>query len=129
MKKYLAILLFYTSIGWAMNYIKIAENENMVIYIDVDSIKKSGEIVKLKEIVDFKKPYLNKDGIEYSSHLIEQTINCKTREQTLDFVTIYTGKMLQGRILEKGLVPNSKRVIPESSLSYQTYKFVCGKLD
>ncbi len=113
--------------GWAMNYIKITENENMIIYVDVDSIKKSGDIVKLREIVDFKKPYFNKDGIEYSSHLIEQTINCKTREQTLDFVTIYTGKMLQGRILEKGLVPNSTRVIPESSLSYQTYKFVCEK--
>lgn len=111
-------MIFFSNIGWAMNYVKIAENENMITYVDIDSIKKTGNLIKLKEIVDFKKPYFNKDGIEYRSHLIEQSINCQTQEQTLDFITIYTDQMLQGSILEKGIVPNSKRVIPESSLSY-----------
>lgn len=110
-----------------MNFIKVAENENMITYIDVDSIKRTGNLVKLKEIVDFKMTYFNKNGKEYRSHLIEQTINCSTREQTLDFVTIYSGPMLQGSILEKGIVPNSKRIIPETSLSYQTFKFICSK--
>lgn len=127
MKKLLFLLIFLSNVSWSMNYVKVAENENMIIYVDVDSIKKTGNVIKLKEVVDFKKPHINKDGIEYSSHLIEQTINCLTREQTLDFITIYTGLMLQGSILEKGIVPNSKRVIPETSLSYQTFKFVCSK--
>ncbi len=110
-----------------MSYTKVAENENMITYVDIDSIKRTGNLVKLKEIVDFKKSYFNKDGVEYRSHLIEQTINCLTREQKLDFITIYTGPMLQGSILEKGIAPDSKRIIPETSLSYQTFKFVCSK--
>ncbi len=126
MKKIFFFLILIANQGFAMNLTKIAENENMTVYIDLDSINKSGDIVKLKDIIDFKQPHISSNGDEYNSHLIEQTINCKTREQTLDFVTVYTGKMLQGRILEKGIAPNSKRVIPESSLSYQTFKFVCG---
>ena len=110
----------------ASSSVKITENDKMTVYVFPASIKKNGNNVSFKELVDLKEVWKNSKNQDYRSHILEQTINCETQVQTVHFMTVFSENMSKGKIVEEGNVPNPPRIIPSESHSYKTMKYVCS---
>lgn len=96
----------------------------MTIYIDIQSIVKSGEIYEFLELIDYKYPGSVHDDSNSLSSLLHSVINCETHEQSTLEVRDFSGHMGTGEILNEGYLKENIRIIPPESLSYQTLQFL-----
>jgi hypothetical protein len=107
-----------------MNLLKIAENEHMTTYIDLNSIKNQGALFQFAEIVDFKNAKQVEEGVTARSHLLHSLINCDTGEQSILKLMAYSENMGSGEVVHEGTPKENVRKIPDDSLSFNTLNFL-----
>ena len=107
-----------------MNLVKISENDKMTLYIDVESIVKTGEVFEYLELIDYKYLESVHPNNKALSSLINSVINCETNEQSTLEARDFSGHMGAGEILNEGYLKENIRVIPSESLSYKTLQFL-----
>ena len=107
-----------------MKLVKISENDKMTLYLDVESIVKSGEVFEYVELIDYRfLESVHPDNKTLSS-LLHSVINCETNEQSILGIRDFSGHMGTGEILNEGYLKDNIRVIPPESLSYKTLQFL-----
>jgi len=107
-----------------MKWVKISENEKMTLYVDVESIVKSGEVFEYVELIDYRFLESVHPNNKSLSSLLHSIINCETNEQSILGVRDYSGHMGTGEILNEGYLKDTLRLIPPESLSYITLQFL-----
>lgn len=123
----LCLLFLSSHQSYAGEYVKVAENEAMIVYVDVGTIRKNNEIVEFTEVVNLKRENTNSSGQKFKSHKIEEWINCSSNEQKILYITVYEGASATGSVIDKGVSNSPIRKIPAEALSNSTMKFVCSK--
>lgn len=107
-----------------MKLVKISENDKMALYIDVESIVKTGEVFEYLELIDYKHLESVHPNNKALSSLLHSVINCDTNEQSTLEARDFSGHMGTGEILNEGYLKENIRVIPPESLSYQTLQYL-----
>jgi hypothetical protein len=107
-----------------MNLVKISENDKMTLYIDADSITKSGEVFEFTELIDYRYAESVHPDNKSLSSILHSIINCETDEQSILGVRDYSGHMGTGEVLNEGYLKDNTRVIPPESLSYKTLQYL-----
>ena len=107
-----------------MDLVKISENDKMTLYIDADSITKSGEVFEFVELTDYKYAESVHPDNKSLSSILHSVINCETDEQSILEARDFSGHMGTGEVLNEGYLKDNIRVIPPESLSYKTLQYL-----
>ena len=110
-----------------MNLEKIAENDSMTIYIDIETVCRFGNKVAYFSCVDLKEEYIRSLKVDDPDYPIRSSyhyegMDMPSKQQFTYSIASYSENMCEGEILDNSKV-YSYRVIPEESLSWQTYEY------
>ncbi len=108
-KVILMLWLLIASTSAQAAWVLVTSNEEAAIYAEISSLSKSGEVIKMWDITDFKQKIV---GVNYSSVKSLREYHCKTKQnRTLSYVSM--SKNMAG-----GLVVNSSNFARQWSPVY-----------
>ena len=128
MKKLLLTLLaslLVTGSAWA-EWLKVGESDAIYAYIDLATIRKDGNIVRVWAINDLKQR--NKDG-ELSTR-IRAEFDCKQERQKYLSLSTHSGRMASGTTIytyDFARSPANWSEIPPGSIGETVLKIVCSQ--
>lgn len=118
------LLALVAAPAWA-EWVKLGENDEMILYIDPGSIRKNGNLRKVWDIKDLKQ---RDEGGEMSTRTRNE-YDCKEeRRRTLSF-SAHSEPMAGGETLSsKNYSDGEWRAIPPGSVSARILKIVCASV-
>jgi len=121
----LSVLLLFSSLAWAVNWVKVDSSVDgeRTFYVDSDSIRKDGNLRKAWEIQDLKKR--NKDG--EMSRRMRVEYDCKNERSRILAFSTHSEGMARGEILFSASQVGSWREIPPGTIGELYLKFVCSR--
>ena len=129
-KAILMILLVSVSSSAMAEWVKVAvsarkagEEATMTAYADPDTIRKTGDRVRLWVLADYK---ISNEEYGFASARQKDEYDCKGRKQRRLFIVFYSGHMNKG---ETVLIHNDRggwEEIPQGSLVEAMLEFACG---
>ena len=123
MKTLLLALLLVTGSAWA-DWVQVAEREDMVLYIDPETIRKDGDLRRVWQIQNYKQR--DKNGEMSSRVRIEY--DCKQERYRMLSLNTRSGPMASGTSLFQSSSEDIQwRDIPPGNLVEIVLKIVCAK--
>jgi hypothetical protein len=130
MKNYfLFLILTFTTLNVHAKWFLIGSAENHVSYVDTESYKQTGAIVRFWELRDYKEPRgIAENGKLYLSSKIKSEINCNTEQSTMLAIIDYSENKGNGKVINSYDYNDKdyKHIVPDT-MGYAIYKFVCNK--
>ena len=112
--------------------VKIAETDEIAIYVNPASIQKNGDKATISTLADFKTSKNTKEGKPYLSTTNQEEFDCKeNKERLLNIISAYSGNMGDGEVAAKN--SESNRVsgewapVTNNTLEGAMFKVACGK--
>jgi hypothetical protein len=126
MKKLLFSLILVVVSGSAMaEWIPVSKNFIFTLYSDPTSISKSGNMVKMLRLTDFKIAQ-GSTGTKYLSTKRQDEYDCVKKQHRIIYVTAYSKNMEKGYIVMKVVnEPDDWKPVSLGSLSEGVWKFAC----
>jgi len=120
-------LLFFSSVTQAMKFVRVAENENMIVYIDIESLAKEGLYTTANEIRDYKVPMDFEKGKTYRSSLGLAEIDCMANTSRIAFIDAFELNGLKGKRIAHGVqVPMGTQIKP-NTMTADVRDFICNQ--
>ena len=129
MKKKIGVILLLAvvSSSAAAGWVNVGGNEIYTAYADPATIRKSGNMVKMRNLADFKTVQASDKGKPFMSQKMQSEYNCKEkRTRLLDF-TWHSGNMGRGEIVLSGSGPSEWEQVTSLSGNAILWKLACGK--
>jgi hypothetical protein len=130
MKNYiLFLILTFTTLNVHAKWVLIGSAENVVSYVDTESYKQTGPIVRYWELRDYKEPLgIAENNKLYFSSKIKSETNCNTEQSTILAIIDYSENKGNGNIINSYDYNDKhyKHIVPDT-LGYAVYKFFCNK--
>lgn len=125
---FFTIFVGSTGQAQAVNWVIIGGSMTFDVYVDVDSIQRSGNTVESWLMFDYKKPIAyNKTKKLYKSSIALMEYNCPNKSSRYLSETGYSGGLGKGEVIysyEEQFYANSTRLIP-GSVGERICLFVC----
>ena len=128
-KTILMMLLAVVSSSAAAEWVGVVFNERVTVtvYADPATIRRSGDIVQMWDLFDFKAPQVA-EGLKYMSRMSQQEYDCKEDRTRVLFLLIYAGNMGSGGLVKKGPTPSIEwEPNPPGSIRKGLWEFACEK--
>ncbi len=131
MKKILILLLLMISTNVFAEWLRFADNDdgNETVYVDLETIKRKGNKVKMWNLFDFKTAKISPlDNRSYLSQLSLNEYDCEEEtNRTLDFY-FYSGNMRGGEVVaSQSNIKQEPTAILPGSMGEGLFKIACGK--
>jgi hypothetical protein len=114
--------------AWVSVHDKVKEGLTVyTVYVDPDTIRRNGDVVKLWALIDFKT--LQTDPMSsYLSVKSQREIHCTEERIRLLMMTAFSGNMGSGTVVYRYSDFNDQGIpIERSSVAQSLWKVVCGK--
>jgi hypothetical protein len=108
---------------------ELGSNELMVVYVDLDTIRDSGEKAQILSMLDFKKPGMNPKTKQPVSSIIGlNEYNCpEISYRPIEFKE-FAGKMGAGKVVSDNKTPNSEfEPVINESWTAGVFNVVCQR--
>jgi len=100
-------------------------SDDFVEYVDLETIRRSGGIVKMWEMRSFKE--VQRAGASYLSAKMQNEYDCNDEKvRNIAFQT-YSGTMGSGRVAEVGSTADAWRPISPGTVAIIKWRIVCGR--
>jgi hypothetical protein len=128
MKKLLLTLMLAVVSSSAMaEWVAIGTTDNSTHYANPNTIRKSGNKVKIWTLTDFNAVEEHK-GDKFLSIKAQEQYDCKEEQRRLLYFSRHSENMGGGGIVYSDAKPDkSWRPIPPDSVAEMVWKFACGK--
>ena len=126
-KTFLTMLLAIVSSSAVAGWINVGGNEIYIAYADPATIRKSGNMVKMRNLADFKMVQPSDKGKPFMSQKMQSEYDCKEKRTRLLYFTWYSGNMSKGEIVLSGPGPSEWEPVTPLSVNAILWKFACGK--
>ena len=128
-KAILMRLLAVMSSSAMAEWVEVAEGgeeiETITAYADPDTIRKTGNRVKMWVLVDYKK---DEEEFGILSARLKEEYDCKEKKQRILFMAVYSGHMGKDETVEILSEPESSWQQPlAGGLAEALLEFACGK--
>lgn len=103
-------------------------NDGMAVYADPATIQKSGDLVKMWSVLDYKVAEKDDAGKPFLSTKLLHEYDCKAERARTRYFSIHAGQMATGQLLasevrgESAWLPASRAFIGET-----LWRIACGK--
>jgi len=126
MKKLLLTLILAVMSSSAMaEWYRVGATEEGVAYADSDTIRKTGNRVKMWVLVDYKK---DEEEFGILSTRLKEEYDCKEKKQRILFMAFYSGHMGKDETVEILSEPEGSWQQPlVGGLAEALLEFACGK--
>ncbi len=125
-KLLISILLILVSTSVMAEWTLIDSNDETNTYVDLNTIRKIGNKVKIWSLLDHKTARALSSQ-SYSSMKIHYEYDCKNETGRLLFITAYSGKMgTETPILPQSADSSADPIIPDS-IDQSRFEIACGK--
>jgi len=124
------LLLAMLSSGAAAEWVKVGNTSakgGVEIYVDPATIRRSGNMVKMWAMYDFKTEQVDR-GERYLSSKSQDEYDCKGEQWRRIYFTWHSEKMTRGDVVYSydGIASNWEPVSP-GSVNERIWKLACGK--
>jgi hypothetical protein len=123
----LSLFLLITPLAKAINFVQVSENENMKVFLDIDSIEWNGNIVSTNEIREYKITMDAGTIGSYRSSLGLAEIDCKKNTSTIRFIDTYELNSLKGKLVSHGVKQPMAHEIKPKTMTSDVRDFLCSK--
>jgi hypothetical protein len=106
--------------GWT----RITENDEATTYADVATIAKSGDIVKMSDIMDINK---RRDGEKFSSIKSTGEYDCKLNQSRIVAFSSYSENMAKGKIIDSTNYVHDWLPVRFGGAAEALWESACGK--
>jgi hypothetical protein len=129
MRKLILALLLTLSTSAMAEWTAVAGNSHFTSYIDIDSMRQSGDKVTMWIMYDYKTIERREGGSEkFFSALMNSEFDCKRETKRFLDVALYSGHMGQGKVVHAVRNINEKAVtIIPSSFDAGLFQMACGQ--
>lgn len=123
----LIILLAVVSSGAAAAWVAVDRNEIYTAYVDPATIRRNGNMVKMWDLFDFKRPRSG-DGVKpHMSQRGQSEYDCQEERFRVLTFSMHSGNMAGGELLSDESRPSPWDSVPPSTPIATLWKFACGK--
>ena len=98
----------------------------MTIYVNPDTIHRTGDRVKMWELFDFKKPE-KMAGEPHLSFKMHSEYDCTKEGKREGKVTFFSGNMGRGKVVYRNSAEHEWEPVPPGSVNHDLWEFACGK--
>ena len=119
----MGLMLVMTATAASAEWTRVGETDEFVKYVDIATIRRNGNLVKMWVLQDFKR--LQKEGHFSDISLMEY--DCSEERGRFFAYSIYDGKMGGGRSLRTSDGPLRWSQIFPNSIGETQWKIACGK--
>ena len=121
----LMMLLAVVSSGAMAEWVYFSESIKANIYINPNSIQKSGNTVKMWELYDYKEAQKRKAGITHS-YKEQNEYKWKEKQTRLTFQVLYSESMGEGKIVQTYDEPDKWVPVIPDSIAEKSLEFAFG---
>jgi hypothetical protein len=127
MKILLLTLMFAVMSSSAMaEWVPVGGNDRFTLYSDPTTISKSGNMVKMLRLTDFKTVQGNTDE-HYMSTKRQDEYNCVKEQRRIIFITAHSENMAEGYVVMRVVnKPGDWKSISPGSQGEAVWEFACG---
>ena len=125
MKYLLALLMLFASPAWA-EWTVSGGSDEFTQYIDIATIRRNGNFVKMWDLKDFKTVEKISD-YSFLSQKVQSEYDCKEERERLLAFSWFSGKMGSGTVVYSDNDPTKWIPIQPDSVAETLWKIVCGK--
>jgi hypothetical protein len=126
-KAILMMILAVVSNSAAAKWVKVAENETNIAYVDSATIRKAGNVATMWSLFDYKTSVVLDHGKRYMSTRARFEYDCKDeRMRGLD-VSFHSARMAGGEVVHSSLDPGTWGPIPPDTVNAALWKIACRK--
>ena len=83
-----------------VDWVRIDSNDEFTTYVDYGNINRSGDLARIWDMRDYKKPHTSHSGQSFSSQKSLIEADCKGERFRLVGMTMYAGSHLSGKVVE-----------------------------
>ena len=109
------------------DWVEIGKNETGTFFVHADSIEKTGEMVKMWHLIDFKRNQVDSSTRSFRSSKDQSEYDCKEQRSRTLFYNNYAEQMGTGKITFTMKDPFKWRSAGAGSISETLLKIACGK--
>jgi len=121
----LTLLLLSSGPAYA-EWVKINENDTFTVYVDPDSIRRKGDLVKMWILYDYK-TLQSATGVAHLSDSIQLEANCIQKLQRKLANTWWSGNMRAGNVVFSHSGEGNWIPIGPGTVGHTVWSFACGK--
>lgn len=128
-KAVIVAMLAVVSGSAVAEWVEITRTDSETIYINPATVRKTGDVVKLWVLVDFRKAKSFDESKAYLSEQMQTEYDCKEeRRRTLYFIQ-HSKNLGAGEVVYSGTSLNKDwNPVAPGSLGETAWKFACGKM-
>jgi hypothetical protein len=130
MTRLLLLTLLLSSATASAEWVAIGSSDSLggsTIYVDPDTIRRHGNLVKIWQLTDLKSLQTNA-RYSYLSHKGQFEFECLEEQSRLLAFTIFSGNMGSGTVVDRGSTPNDEWVpVAPGSIARILWKRACSK--
>ncbi|QWD04600.1 hypothetical protein G6720_03825 [Polynucleobacter paneuropaeus] len=112
-----------------MDFVRVAENKNLTVYIDVDSIANEDGYITANELKEYKIPMEFSKGVTYKSSIGLAEVDCKSNAFRVRFLDNFELNGLKGKRISHGVQEPIVAPIPPNTPTEQVRDFLCSKVE
>jgi len=114
------------SLPAAAGWVVVSDQLEFIAYADDQSMLRSGDVVRLRDLVDLKVPRRSPYGVTHLSSHGHSEFDCRTpRMRTLSFA-MHAGQMGKGEVVEEIAPSGGWTPVFDGTLLQMLRKFACG---
>jgi len=103
-------------------------DDGMVVYADAATIQKSGDLVKMWSLLDYKLAQKDDNGRPYLSAKLLHEFNCKVEQARTRYFSIHAGQMAAGKLVASEVRGNNEWLPAGRTFIGETLlRIACGK--
>jgi hypothetical protein len=123
-KVILMLWLLFASNGAQAAWNLITSNEEATVYAEISSLTRSGDLVKMWDITDFRQRIV---GVNYSSVKSQREYDCKAKQnRTLSYVSM-SKNMAGGQVVNKSNVARQWSPVYSGGVAAALWNAACAK--
>jgi hypothetical protein len=127
---FLITLLLLSSGPAFAEWVEVADSnqEGMTTYVDLDSIRRKGDLAKMWQLFDFKNVQISKMGRSFLSMRAQIEYDCLEEQSRSLALTVFTDNMGKGGVVPSTRIKESEwEPVAPASMAQRLWKVACGK--
>ena len=123
----LGLMFLLTATAAMAEWTAIAENDELIVYVDTATIRRNGNLVKMWDLRDFKTIQTTASGASFLSSKAQNEYDCKEEKMRLLAFSWFSGQMGRGKVVFSHSDPEKWTPIGPDSIGETFWKIACGR--
>lgn len=120
------VLVVVARNAFAGDWTPVSSDDYMATYVDMESVRKTGNTSKIWVMYDYRKIQNFTDSINYQSAGVQQEYDCENERSRILSYVFYSGQLRSGNVTYSYQKNGDWRPLVPDSVSHSVYRIACS---